>query len=131
MMDGEAASDPMSPMGHRRAAWQKSWCRQPFDTDFWEGFVFLRTGAVERTQGRDPITGDMARRVVRGMPARPTRWADVSAIPELKQLHDDALDGLATVRASIEAMLALHEQARMATVGLTPKTVHTTGERLI
>ena len=49
MLDGEAVSDPMSLMGHRREAWQKLWCRQPFDSPFWvSGLVFLRTGAAEQ-----------------------------------------------------------------------------------
>ncbi len=116
MLDGEAVFDAMALMGHRRAAWQKLCCRQPFDAAFWvNGLVSLRTGDAEQAQGLDPIAGDVVRRVVRGMPAKPTRWPDGWTIPELKQLHDDALDGLAAVLTSVEATLALPEQARMAT----------------
>ncbi len=73
MSDGEAVSDPVSLMGHRRATWQKLWCRQPFETAFWiNGLVAIRAGAAEQVQGLGPTTGDMVRRVVRGMPAKPT-----------------------------------------------------------
>ncbi len=89
------------------------------------------TGAAEQAQGLGPITGDVVRRVVRGMLAKPARWVDGWTIPELEHLHDDELDGLAAVLTSIDATLALPEQAHVAAAGLTPKPVPATGERPI